>query len=118
MLSIFASLLGERLLFKSASIGERESYFVIIHSPFCFPPGVERVFIWIIFVAAISSTIVIEESASGVSQPFHLLCVEILNLPFFAINILDFELDPASVSCVRGRESTHWPVRTQQGPNH
>ena len=99
MLSIFASLLGERLLFKSASIGERESYFVIIHSPFCFPPGVERVFIWIIFVAAISSTIVIEESASGVSQPFHLLCVEILHLLLVINKHSCIEIDPASVSC-------------------
>ena len=54
------------------------------HSLFCFPPGVERVFVLIIFIAAPSSTIVIEESALGVSQPFCLLCLEILHL--FIIN--------------------------------
>ena len=38
--------------------------------------------VWITFIAAPSSTIVIEESALGVSQPFRLLCLEILNLLF------------------------------------
>jgi len=37
---------------------------------------------FIIFIAAISPSIAIEESASGVSQPVDLLCAEILNLPF------------------------------------
>jgi len=38
---------------------------------------VERVLL-VIFIAALSSTIVIEESALGVSQPLYLLCLEIL----------------------------------------
>ena len=56
-----------------------------------------------IFIAALSTSVDIEESALGVSQPFQLLCLEILKLPyllFIKINILAFELDPASVSCV------------------
>jgi len=36
---------------------------------FCFPPRVERVFILVIFIAALLFSIVIEESAIGVSQP-------------------------------------------------
>jgi len=36
-----------------------------------------RVFIWIVFIAAFSSTIDNEESASGVSQPLLLLCLDI-----------------------------------------
>ena len=64
--------------------GERESLFVIVHSLFCVPPGVERVLFLIIFIAAPSSNIVIEESALLVSQPLVLLCLEILNL--FIVN--------------------------------
>jgi len=40
----------------------------------------ERVLFWITFIAAPSSTIVIEESALGISQPFDFLCLEILHL--------------------------------------
>ena len=47
----------------SASVGEREDLFVIVYSPLCFPPRVERVLILITFIAAPSSNIVIEESA-------------------------------------------------------
>ena len=46
----------------------------------------------ITFIAALTSTIVIEESAQDF-QPFCLLCLEILNLPcLYLINILEFEL--------------------------
>ena len=45
----------------------------------------------IIFIAAISYSIVIEERASGVLQPFRLLCGEILNLPFIFNKHFDFE---------------------------
>ena len=54
----------------------------------------------LIFIAALSSTIFIEVSAQVFHRPFCLLCVEILNLLFVLINIIAFELDPASVSCV------------------
>ena len=56
----------------------------------------ERVFCLLIFIAAISPAIVIEESALGVSQPVALLCVEILTClalsAVFKINILAIEL--------------------------
>jgi len=52
----------------------------------------------IIFIAALPSTIVIE-SASGVSQPLYLLCLEILQ-PVNINKYLRIELDPATVSCV------------------
>jgi len=84
--------------FHSASVFKRASfclspphlesmtvYLVIVLSLFCFPPGVERVLFWITFIAAPSSTIVIEESALGISQPFDLLCLEILD-QFILIN--------------------------------
>ena len=91
-------------MFKSASLGERELILLSFHSISVFLLE-WRVFIWIIFQAALLSPIVIEESASGVSQPFLLLYLEILNLLcLVTINILAFELDPASVS--RGRDSS------------
>jgi len=52
----------------------------------------------ITFIAALSSSIVIEESAQEFHSPFHLLCLEILNLLFILNKHFDFELDPASVS--------------------
>ena len=82
MISFIVPLfLRERLSFKSTSLGELE-FFLLSSIALCFPPRVERVFLLIIFIAAISSSIVIEESPSGVSQPFRLLCGKILNLPF------------------------------------
>ena len=49
----------------------------------------------ITLIAASSPAIVTEESALGLSQPFPLLCPEILNLPYccvYIINILELEL--------------------------
>ena len=64
----------------SASVGEREDLFVIVYSPLCFPPRVERVLILITFTAAPSSNLVIAESAQDFHSPLFLLCLEILNL--------------------------------------
>jgi len=84
---------------KSASLGERESLFVIVHSPLCFRPGVERVFSWIIFIAALSSTIVIEERASGVSQPFYVALSGDPQPALLKINILTLNWPCICVLC-------------------
>ena len=52
-LSIFAPLLGERLLFQSASVGERESLFAIFHSLSVFLLEWRELLIWITFIAAL-----------------------------------------------------------------
>jgi len=73
----------ELLLFMSASIGEQESSFVIFHSLSVFLLEWRELCL-IIFIAALSSSIVIEESALGVSQP--LFCSVQENLQWLCTN--------------------------------
>jgi len=98
--SMFAPLPGERPLFYSASSGERERLFVIFYSPFCFPPGVERAFVLVRFIAAPSSSIGSEESAPGFSQPLVFALFWRISSGCVKINHLVLKF-PASVSCVQ-----------------